>query len=291
MTTHTHRNGHWPIGWGLIAIVALSLIGIQQAVAAPHQQGAINKVYITDVREGQFVVSWTTNTPSDGQVEWGPTSALGFTATDSVASTTSHYVTITGLSPMATYHFQVRSGTLVDDNGGALYTVTTGAVLGIPPAGKNIYGYVYQMNGSTPAANAIVYAQIQDHDGAGSAGYSQVLTLRTDATGGWGFINLSEARTASADAYFNFSDTTDNLSLIAQGGNLGVARQTVAVPATYPGQVVNLVLDSSPVAVTLQDFKAASPAVLTFWPLGVIGMIGVMGLALWLIRRRVACLR
>ncbi len=286
MSTHTHRNGHQPIGWRWLIVVALSLIGVQSVLAAPARQSVIHKVYITDVRDGQFVVSWATDTPSDGQVEWGTTAALGFTATDPVASTTSHYVTITGLSPAATYYFQVRSGSLLDDNAGALYTVTTGPVLGIPPSSKNIYGYVFQVNGTTPAANAVVYVQIQDNNGAGSAGNSQVLTLRTDATGGWGFINLSDARTAAADAYFTFSDTADNLSLIAQGGNLGVARQTVAVPATYPGQVVNLVLDSSPVAVTLQDFKAASPAPLTVWPLGA---LGALGLALWFARRRVAC--
>lgn len=284
--TPRDRGWHRPIGWALIVIVAISLIGINRAFAAPDRQGALHKVYVTDVRDGQFVVSWTTDASSDGQVEWGPTTALGFTATDLVPSATTHYVSIAGLSPSTTYYFQVRSGTLLDNNGGLFYTVTTGPVLGIPSTSKNIYGYVFQSNGTTPAANAVAYVQIQDANAAGSAGSSQVVTARTDATGGWGFINLSDVRTAAADAYFTFSDTTDNLSLVAQGGSLGVARQTVSVPILNPGQLTDLVLDSSPVAVTLQDFKAATQSPANVWLL--LALIGVSGLGVWRLKRRAA---
>jgi phosphodiesterase/alkaline phosphatase D-like protein len=110
----------------VLVMAGLMTIGVGHSAAAPDRQGALHKVYITDVRDNQFVVSWTTDTPSNGQVEWGTTTALGSTTADGVASTTTHYVVITGLAPSTVYYFQVRSGSLVDNNHGSYYTVTTG---------------------------------------------------------------------------------------------------------------------------------------------------------------------
>jgi hypothetical protein len=266
-----------PFVFAVLISLGVSLLLVTASVAAPINQGALHKIYITDVRDVQFVVSWTTNTVSDGRVEWGTTTALGNTATDPVPSTTTHYVEVTtGVSPSTTYYFRVRSGALVDDNGGAYYTVTTGPTLGIPPAGDFVYGYVYASDGTTPVSDLVVYLQIQDANGAGSPGSSQLVTARTDATGGWFFSNLYDVRLAGAGGYFTFSNVADNLSLLAQGGSLGTASQLISVPAAYPIQLPSMNLNGTPNAVKLDKFLAQSTTGWTVEPLLVIGLLSLL---------------
>jgi hypothetical protein len=61
-----------------------------------------------------------------------------------------------------------------------------------------------------------------------------------DATGAWSYINLYYIRTSEGTAYFIFRDSTDRLSLIAQGDSQGTGRIVVAVPAVYPAQLTDL---------------------------------------------------
>ena len=130
---------------------------------------------------------------------------------------------IGGLAPLTTYYFQTRSGSLIDNNGGAFYTVTTGPDWIQVPSSHFVYGYVYESNGTTPVPNAVVYLQVQDANGGGSPGNSQWVTARTDATGGWFFRDLGNIRTADTNFSFTFSDGADHLRLMAQGGDRGVA--------------------------------------------------------------------
>ena len=266
--------------------IGLLTIGVGQSMAAPDQQGALHRIFITDVRDTQFVVSWTTDTPSNGQVEWGTTTALGSITSDGVVSTTTHYVPITGLIPGTPYYFQVRSGSLLDNNHGSYYTVTAGPTLGIPGSGGTVYGYVYQPGGTIPVSSTVVYLQLQDADSLGSAGSSQLVTARTDATGGWFYSNLNDIRTANAGAYFSFSDGTDRLSLFAQGGSNGTAGAVVSVPLTYPAPLANLVLNGTPNAVTMSNFTAASQPLTASGPLILMAVLGAAGLVSWQVRRR-----
>ncbi|TDA67497.1 MAG: hypothetical protein D9V47_10570, partial [Clostridia bacterium] len=55
----------------------------------------------------QVTVTWTTNEPATSFVDYGPTAAYGYTVGDA-ALTTSHTVTITGLSPQD-YHYRIRT--------------------------------------------------------------------------------------------------------------------------------------------------------------------------------------
>ncbi len=54
-------------------------------------------------------VMWTTSQPSDGRVNYGPTSAYGSQAVDPYSGMTSHSVTIVGLTPSTPYHYQCVS--------------------------------------------------------------------------------------------------------------------------------------------------------------------------------------
>lgn len=53
-------------------------------------------------------ILWTTDEPADSTVSYGPDATYGAQATDG-ALVTSHAVTLTGLDPDSTYHFQVTS--------------------------------------------------------------------------------------------------------------------------------------------------------------------------------------
>ncbi len=62
----------------LVSVTLLVLLALAVAStptwAAPPRQGAIHRVYITDVRDSYFVVSWTTDSASTGAVNYGSAS-------------------------------------------------------------------------------------------------------------------------------------------------------------------------------------------------------------------------
>jgi hypothetical protein len=209
------------------------------ALFQPKATQAIGGVTDTNVRDSSFVVSWVSDTATDGHVDWDTSNPPAGTKTsDPVASSTSHFVQITALSPSTTYLFQVRSGGETDDNGGSFYTVTTGPSIPPPVPGRTIFGTVFQSDGSTPAPNAIVYIRVQDDDGGGSPGVSQWGSARTDGSGLW-FFELNNLRTGAFDAGFSFSNGTDDLALAWQGGSFGtsgsIANPVVfSVPTVYP---------------------------------------------------------
>lgn len=274
----------------LALVSVLTLLVVTPSLAAPHHQGDIHQPFISDVRGAQFVVSWTTDSASDGQVDWGPTIALSYTTSDSVSNSTTHYVVVGGLVEYTTYYFQTRSGSLIDDNSGAFYTVTTGPDSILAPTGRFVHGSVYQSNSTTPVPNAVVYLQLQDANGGGSLGNSQWVTARTDRTGAWFYGDLGNIRTDNTGAFFTFSDGADNLRLMAQGGNQGIAGGTApgiiqAVPTVYPAQLVNLNLNSVPTAVRLAEFTANSVPKNSVLP-AVTLAANVVGLVFWLRRRQ-----
>jgi hypothetical protein len=73
-------------------------------------------------------IYWTTNTTSDSRVNYDTTTPPGETEYDS-STTTTHFTTLTGLTPNTTYYFEIEStdgsGTATDNNGGAYYEFTT----------------------------------------------------------------------------------------------------------------------------------------------------------------------
>jgi spore germination protein YaaH len=65
------------------------------------------------------VVSWTSNVPTDGQVQYGPSASYGTWSVYGATVATTHAVTLTGLTSGATYHYRVRSQ---DSAGNAVYS-------------------------------------------------------------------------------------------------------------------------------------------------------------------------
>ena len=108
-------------------------LGVEEAPAHASLPQALR---VANVRDTQFTVSWTSSGVEHGQVRYGTDPRrLGGTAYDDRGAATqddTHHVTVTGLMPETVYYFDVVSGAVTDNNGGAHYTVTTGPTM-LPP--------------------------------------------------------------------------------------------------------------------------------------------------------------
>jgi hypothetical protein len=89
---------------------------------------AISGVAAGSITASSASISWTTNTASDSQVNYGTATTYGLTSSLAASPVTSHVVALSGLSPSTTYHYQVLSrdgqGNLA---GSADFTFTTAA--------------------------------------------------------------------------------------------------------------------------------------------------------------------
>jgi hypothetical protein len=93
----------------------------------------ISNVTVSAVSATAATISWTTDKPANGQVAYGLTTAYGTRSTLVSTYATSQTVTLTGLSPSTTYHFQISAADpvgLIGLSGDA--SLTTSA---LPPGG------------------------------------------------------------------------------------------------------------------------------------------------------------
>ncbi len=139
---------------------------VEQETLAPVADPTISDIQVTNRRDVALTITWLTDQPSTGWVEYGDTPALGQTAYDDKGEGTvsqAHHVTLTGLTPETTYDFRVHSGETIDDNDGALYQVTTRATE-LPPTPYLAYGRVETAEGA-PAVGALVRVWLVDEAG------------------------------------------------------------------------------------------------------------------------------
>jgi hypothetical protein len=94
----------------------------------------VSAVMYGSLTTSSATVTWTTNEPSDSQVEYGTSTSYGSTTTLDPALVLSHSVILTGLQPATLYHYRVVSR----DRGGnvtrsADFTFTTAAPVDVTP--------------------------------------------------------------------------------------------------------------------------------------------------------------
>jgi len=207
-------------------------------VAAPGS-AAIEDHQVTNVGDKQFTVTWISDAAEVGQVNWGTVpGTLDQTDDDDRGAATSddtHHVTIQGLAANTTYYYEIVSGGVTYDNGGAPYEITTGPGLAFVMPDM-VTGKAYLMDGTTPAEGAIVYGQI------GTAS-SQWLSALVDASGTWG-LNIAPIREADLLTYYTYGDSSP-LRLEGLGGvegsdtiltTIGVAKATPPDLVLTPNQ-------------------------------------------------------
>jgi len=88
-----------------------------------------NETWTLKMDDITTTITWTTDEPSDSIVNYGTTTELGDTTSDS-SLVTNHQIILTELFPDTTYLYEVQSTdqyghTIIDDNNGNYYTFTT----------------------------------------------------------------------------------------------------------------------------------------------------------------------
>lgn len=94
----------------------------------------ISNIQATQTTCGSTTITWTTNIPSDSQVDYGTTTSYGSSTTLDPALVTSHSVTIVGLASSTLYNFRVKSKSNINNlavSGNSTFSTTPPD--GIPP--------------------------------------------------------------------------------------------------------------------------------------------------------------
>jgi hypothetical protein len=117
------KGCHWIATTLVLVLLTLLLAGIASA-----QEPTICDVEAVNIGNTSATITWATSEPANSTVNYGDTTALGLTASDS-ANVTDHSIMLTDLTPAALYYYKVSSsnagGNATDDNCGSYYTFTT----------------------------------------------------------------------------------------------------------------------------------------------------------------------
>jgi PKD repeat protein len=107
----------------------------------------ISDVQVSEVADSQATVSWTTDEPSDSQVEYGLTDAYGSATGLDTALVTGHAFQLAGLTPETIYHYRVLSAD-ADDNMAA--------------SGDHIFETEPEPDRTSPVLSAVTVSSISD---------------------------------------------------------------------------------------------------------------------------------
>ncbi|WP_423226410.1 CARDB domain-containing protein [Candidatus Amarolinea aalborgensis] len=169
-------------------------VPVAMAALEPVANPIIGDVLVTNRRDVALTVTWRTDQPSDGWVEYGTTPDLVQVAYDDrgdKAMSAVHYVTLAELQPETTVFFRIHAGDTVLNQGGKPFKTTTLATMA-PGEPVTIYGQVILAD-NAPAAGALVIARL-----VGSADTeSEPMATVVD---GWGYWTLSVPEVACEQA-------------------------------------------------------------------------------------------
>ncbi len=211
-----------------------------QTVTPPSSVEVSQNVRIANVRDTSFTVTWTTPTAVTGAIRWGPASGTPSTVvTDkrgAIVTSTVHYVTVSGVLPSTSYTFDIVSGTGVDNNVGAHYTVTTGPTLAIASPSQ-AFGTVSLRDGTAPTG-ALVFVTAS----TSSATSAPIATLVTATEQKAWLVDLSNLRTTSLTSAFTVADDT-SVTVFANGGTDGSASTTITGATARAGGVALTLAD------------------------------------------------
>ncbi|MBK8872280.1 MAG: S8 family serine peptidase [Elusimicrobia bacterium] len=102
------------LGTHTISAVAVDSSGLRSThtvsvIVVAHNHPPSLSALNTTVSAGTAVLTWNTDEPADGRVEYGTSVALGLTSPLQSALTLTHSVALTGLQPATTYYFRAVS--------------------------------------------------------------------------------------------------------------------------------------------------------------------------------------
>lgn len=210
----------------LLALLLLVAIGVsfwmwQRGNGANTNIGTVpQSVKITNIADNKFSVSWTTQKPTVGKVEYGNVGEkLDKQKGDDRGETftgQTHHVTVTDLQPGTNYAFRILSGEGLQrfDNNGSVYTATTGTTIASVPAARSLYGDVVNASEDT-----LVYVTMPD---------AQPASLTLNSKGSYS-IPISTIRSADLKNFVSYDPAATVVSLILDNG---LAKSAVTVSTT-----------------------------------------------------------
>ena len=195
----------------LFLVLAIGGVFLWRRSSQPSVNVAIvpKEVKITNIADNKFSVSWTTDSPTSGSVEYGKVGeTLDKKANDDRGIShngLTHHVTITELQPGTNYAFRILSGVPEKrfDNNGNVYSVTTGTTISGVPAARSLYGDV---SGGT--MDTLVYVTMPD---------AQPASMTLTSTGSYS-IPLSTIRSADMRSFVAYDPAATVVSLFLDNG-------------------------------------------------------------------------
>lgn len=185
-------------------------------------------VRIVNVTNNSFSVSWVTDKPTIGAINWGESQSLGSTQVESNNQTNVHLANISNLNPNTTYYFKILSSGQEFDNSGIPWTLQTAITLTTIPSTKLISGNLVAPSGQ-PVEGAAIFIS--------SPNMSTITTL-SSSNGSW-VAPLGSARDKALGSYVNLS-VNPLLDIFAQAGPQGVS--TAQIYADNSGTVPQITL-------------------------------------------------
>jgi hypothetical protein len=189
---------------------------------AAGPQTVPRQIYITNVTDSQFTVSWITQEKTVGYLNYGANPSVKIKSLDdrdqlSGQETPSlvHYVTIKELEKGSSYYFKIGSNNNLYDNNGQPYKVNLGPALGSAGEAKIVSGKILNQN-NTAAPGVIVYL---------TAPNTAPLSSLTDKEGRWA-VFLNKARTQDLSSYVIFDPEATVLKIEALNGQTTVSAVT-----------------------------------------------------------------
>jgi hypothetical protein len=186
-------------------------------------------------------ISWTTNEPTTGNIDYGTTSGYGGSASLG-AATTAHSVNLTGLSSGTTYHYRITatdaaSNVATTDDA----TFVTTAPSGAGPAINVWYG-THQVFGTFGQTQAWVnvLGNVTDQDGVQSLTYALNGGTATVLTIGPDTRRLQSAGDFNADIAWSSLRVGDNTVLFRATDKLGNASAQSVTITLKSGATRNL---------------------------------------------------
>lgn len=212
----------------LLGGVALGIFGVRQGkevvLKATSDEKPID-VRVTNVRENSLTISWITESPVGGYVnfqEVGGDEKVERDIRDAGGTTlgkfTTHYVDVVDLKPETYYEFRLVSGKIIYDNNGGPYKVLTPADLEEKPLANDIVEGVV-LNETKAANGAIVYFDLDR---------LAPLSAIVKSTGTYN-IPLSAARTRDLRGQYNgpIDGEIFNLFIYGEGSGQATARVNI----------------------------------------------------------------
>lgn len=193
-------------------LVVISTLLLFYVFICPSQASQ-KKPLLTNVRNGQFTVTWKTDNSCKGKVRlYKHSRFLGDFYDDRGKdfNSTTHHVTVSKLKEDTAYAFAIESDGIVNDNEGLFYQLITGPPL-IPMGSVQPAGRVLRADEHTPVVGSIVFITISCFDKN-----SATLSTLVDENGYW-YIELVNAREDDYQKLYNISEKDCNLIISVEG--------------------------------------------------------------------------